>query len=138
MFHAARRTNEAAVLDILPTMRDSLNRFYAQYQAYPGSLHELVDAGLLQPTQAQTHMHGYEFTYIISERDFVGLRFGRRLYSKFLVMARAETYLTGKRMFFIDESGAIIVLGSRDWDAKREKVFPPPSDWRQTHAPGSN
>ena len=44
-----RRANEAAVLDTLPIIRDSLNRFYGQYGGYPRSLQELVDAGLLQP-----------------------------------------------------------------------------------------
>jgi tetratricopeptide (TPR) repeat protein len=137
-FRKIQRRNEAAVLGVLPIMRDSLNRFYAQYQGYPGSLQELVDAGFLQPANAQPLMHGYRFEYIVSKKHLVGLRSGRRVYSKFLVMAKAKSYLTGIRAFYLEESGTIHVYDSRGPDGKEERAIPPPADWRQTQGPSNN
>ena len=137
-FREGRQRNEAAVLAIFPLMRDSLNRFYVQHQGYPSAIQQLVDNGLLQPEQAQPALHGYLFEYIVSDRNLKEVRGGQRLYSRFLLVARPESLFTGKRVFYLDEKGAIHVYESRDPEAKEERAIPPPADWGKAQSPGGN
>lgn len=120
--------NEARAVEAVGTIRDSLNRFCREHGGYPGSLDELVEAGLLEPRYAQPLIDEYIFSYDLSYSERMS---GRPKYSKFVVSAKPRVFYVGSRVFILIENGSIGVIESRGSE-NVERVIPPPDDWSPT------
>ena len=123
-FSGAQVRNEAEAMESVLAIRAALNKFYKERGGYPGSLPELVSAGLLDLRHVQPQIGRYTFGYEVRRSDAVP---GKSLFSKFFLSAEPQP-LFAKRRILMMETGVIGVF-DRWKEGVADREIPPPDDW---------
>lgn len=109
---ARRAANEGATISMLRKIASAEAAYQATHDRY-GELNELIEAGLVDSQLSMGSHAGYRFKIVVSTGDVQNL-------SVFSAVSVPESYPnSGRRSFFVDESGVIRAADSQGTDATR-------------------
>ena len=104
-----RIRNEASAATSLTVTKTALTEYFKSNGGYPESLQVLAETKLVPPERIAQEQNGYLLVYVPLQ-PFTASTSGRRLFSAFTLTATPKwSYISGRCLFFLDQSGQIIV-----------------------------